>query len=76
MYLLARCLLQPSALRVQGGFIQKPAQWIKADKPWLLAVEDPQDPGRDMASGSHAMPQASAFERREPWSLQGLHWQP
>lgn len=37
---------------LHGGFMQKPASWRNDQKPWLLAVEDPQDPGRDIAAGS------------------------
>jgi hypothetical protein len=35
-----------------GGIIDKRPRWVKARQPELLAVEDPQQPGRDIASGS------------------------
>ena len=38
---------------MQGGFIAKPQQWVNEQRPFLLAVEDPQDPGRDIAAGSY-----------------------
>jgi len=35
----------------QGGFVKK-GKWKQARKPWLLAVEDPQEPGKDICTGS------------------------
>jgi DNA polymerase sigma len=35
----------------QGGFVKK-GKWKQARRPWLLAVEDPQEPGKDICSGS------------------------
>jgi len=35
----------------RGGFIKKGA-WHRPQKPWLLAVEDPQEPGKDICGGS------------------------
>ncbi|KAL4528093.1 hypothetical protein Ndes2437B_g00206 [Nannochloris sp. 'desiccata'] len=35
----------------QGGFVKK-GKWKQARKPWLLAVEDPQEPGKDICAGS------------------------
>ena len=36
---------------LQGGIIGK-GSWIQPSKPWLLAVEDPQDAGREICGGS------------------------
>eukprot|EP00775_Hariotina_reticulata_P002545 gene2545-2848_t len=36
-----------------GGIIDKRPSWVKVQKPGLLAVEDPQQAGRDIASGSY-----------------------
>ena len=38
-----------------GGICMKTNGWRKPTQPWLLAVEDPQELGRDIASGSKAM---------------------
>lgn len=41
------------AVRVQaGGFGPKLADWFKPDRPAALAVEDPQEAGKDIGSGS------------------------
>lgn len=32
--------------------MEKKREWKQADRPWLLAVEDPQQMGRDIGSGS------------------------
>ena len=37
---------------LQGGVIKKKSQWRVRFKPYLLAVEDPQQPGRDIAAGT------------------------
>jgi non-canonical poly(A) RNA polymerase PAPD5/7 len=36
---------------LQGGVVEK-GRWRQPKKPWLLAVEDPQDPGREICGGS------------------------
>jgi len=36
---------------LQGGVVDK-GKWRQPKKPWLLAVEDPQDPGREICGGS------------------------
>ena len=36
----------------QGGFVKK-GRWKQPRKPMLLAVEDPQEPGKDICSGSY-----------------------
>ncbi len=38
--------------QVQGGFKPKHEEWKQAARPQLLAVEDPQEAGRDIGSGS------------------------
>eukprot|EP00887_Chlorella_sp_A99_P004854 scaffold4.g4854.t1 len=38
-----------------GGFCGKIKAWRQARRPWLLAVEDPQEPGRDVGSGTYAI---------------------
>lgn len=38
---------------LQGGIVAKQPGWRLAAKPWLLAVEDPQQAGRDIAQGSY-----------------------
>ncbi|KAK9832493.1 hypothetical protein WJX81_001948 [Elliptochloris bilobata] len=38
-----------------GGVVPKPRAWRQAGRPWLLAVEDPQEPGTDIGSGSFAI---------------------
>jgi DNA polymerase sigma len=35
-----------------GGLVPK-GRWAVGGKPWLLAVEDPQEPGKDVGSGSY-----------------------
>ena len=37
---------------VQGGVVEKKREWKQAERPWLLAVEDPQQLGKDIGSGS------------------------
>ncbi|BDA50080.1 probable terminal nucleotidyltransferase 4B [Coccomyxa sp. Obi] len=37
----------------RGGIVDKQQQWQQEDKPFLLAVEDPQHPGTDIGSGSY-----------------------
>ena len=37
---------------MQGGFKPKDEEWKQAARPQLLAVEDPQEAGRDIGSGS------------------------
>ncbi|KAL0029353.1 hypothetical protein WJX77_001697 [Trebouxia sp. C0004] len=36
----------------QGGVVEKKREWKQAERPWLLAVEDPQQLGKDIGSGS------------------------
>lgn len=38
-----------------GGVCGKLKAWRQARKPWLLAVEDPQEMGKDVGSGSFAV---------------------
>lgn len=38
-----------------GGLCNKIAAWRNERKPWLLAVEDPQQPGKDIGYGSFAI---------------------
>lgn len=33
----------------------KKREWKQAERPWLLAVEDPQQLGRDIGSGTYNM---------------------
>lgn len=37
---------------MQGGFIAKRREWVNDKKPDLFAIEDPQEPGKDIAGGS------------------------
>ena len=37
---------------MQGGIIEKKDDWIQSSRRWLLAVEDPQQLGKDIGSGS------------------------
>lgn len=37
----------------RGGVVRKLKPWRQPRRPWLLAVEDPQEPGHDVASGSY-----------------------
>ncbi|KAL3160428.1 hypothetical protein ABBQ32_010750 [Trebouxia sp. C0010 RCD-2024] len=39
----------------QGGVVMKKREWKQAERPWLLAVEDPQQLGRDIGSGTYNM---------------------
>lgn len=48
----------------QGGFIKKTPSWIDRDKPFLLAIEDPQEPGRDIGKSSHNI---SAVKSKFQW---------
>ena len=43
------CSALPS---VQGGVVMKKREWKQASRPWLLAVEDPQQLGRDIGSAT------------------------
>ena len=36
----------------QGGIVEKQQEWQQEGRPFLLAVEDPQQPGTDIGSGS------------------------
>lgn len=47
-----------------GGVCTKLKAWRQARKPWLLAVEDPQEMGKDVGSGS--------FGVRGEWWYQGV----
>ena len=38
---------------VQGGVVMKKREWQQADRPWLLAVEDPQQLGKDIGAGTY-----------------------
>ncbi|KAL3151268.1 hypothetical protein ABBQ38_013107 [Trebouxia sp. C0009 RCD-2024] len=38
-----------------GGVVMKKREWRQAERPWLLAVEDPQQLGRDIGSGTYNM---------------------
>ena len=38
---------------VQGGVVEKKREWKQAERLWLLAVEDPQQLGKDIGSGSY-----------------------
>lgn len=38
-----------------GGVCLKLRSWKNAKRPWLLAVEDPQEMGKDVGSGSYAI---------------------
>ncbi len=38
---------------MQGGVVEKKREWKQAERPWLLAVEDPQQLGKDIGSGSY-----------------------
>lgn len=40
------------ALSVIGGGVVPKGKWVQPKKRWLLAVEDPQDPGREICGGS------------------------
>ena len=40
-------------LFIQGGIIRKKAQWRVKFKAYLLAVEDPSQPGKDIAAGTY-----------------------
>lgn len=37
---------------LQGGFIRKRPDWKQVGKPFLLSVEDAQQPGKDIGSGT------------------------
>ncbi|CAG9465955.1 unnamed protein product [Pedinophyceae sp. YPF-701] len=37
----------------RGGTCRKLHQWVSAGRPWGLAVEDPQEDGRDVAAGTY-----------------------
>lgn len=41
----------------QGGFINKRPEWRDRKKPNALAVEDPQEPGKDIAAGTFRIPE-------------------
>ena len=45
-------ILSRQVSHLQGGVVEKKKEWKQADRPWLLAVEDPQQLGRDIGSGS------------------------
>ena len=45
------------ALLVQGGIIDTAPAWKQADREFLLAIEDPLEPGREMSSGSFEIQQ-------------------
>jgi hypothetical protein len=50
----------------RGGVVAKPKAWRTAGRPWLLAVEDPQEPGEAglcCSQGTHAAPAQHACER-------------
>ena len=53
---------------MQGGVIRKPGAWHDHKKCWLLAVEDPQEVGKDIGCGSFNIKQVWA-----PQSTQCLH---
>ena len=38
-----------------GGIVAKQKAWKQPQRPWLLAVEDPQEAGKDIGSGSFNM---------------------
>ncbi|KAK9827438.1 hypothetical protein WJX74_002466 [Apatococcus lobatus] len=40
-----------------GGFINKRPEWRDGKKPNALAVEDPQEPGKDVAAGTFRIPE-------------------
>lgn len=37
---------------MQGGVVLKKSEWKQVSRPWLLAVEDPQQLGRDIGSAT------------------------
>lgn len=43
-----------------GGVCLKLKAWKNARRPWLLAVEDPQEMGKDVGSGSFGIRGARA----------------
>ncbi len=66
---------------MQGGFISKRPEWVNPQKPELFAVEDPQEPGKDIAGGSFqvkavrkSLPQAVPVKGSQV--LQQLHVSP
>jgi hypothetical protein len=40
------------AVSIRKGGVAKKGPWRQPKRPWLLAVEDPQEPGKDIGSGS------------------------
>ena len=56
--------------RVQGGFKPKNEEWKQAARPQLLAIEDPQEAGRDIGSGSFNIKAVSVLGAFE---TPGLH---
>lgn len=53
------------AVRVNaGGVAPKPAAWAKPERPFALAVEDPQEEGKDIGSGSYNIAAVQVCFRR------------
>jgi len=46
----------------RGGVVAKPKAWRTAGRPWLLAVEDPQEPGEAAPCCSQANTHAAAAQ--------------
>lgn len=44
--------MNPMSLHLQGGVIRKKSQWRVRFKAHLLAIEDPEQPGKDISAGS------------------------
>lgn len=53
----------------QGGFMQKLPAWNKGDQRCALAIEDPQEPGRDIAGGTHRIADVCPPSLLEPPAL-------
>ena len=56
----------------QGGFIGKRPEWVNQQKPDLFAIEDPQEPGKDVAGGSFQVREVRQPELSDPISVRSL----
>lgn len=78
------------SVRRGGRYIAKRSKgWYRQNQPFLLSIEDPQDPDNDISGGSYGIRQVKAtlsgafemltaklFERAEQLSTRGPHRQP